>query len=120
MPTPRPFTNVNFFFVYAARRVAKDARDGRIQVLTGDKNMKLVTVAEMRAIEKEADAGGLSVDKMMENAGDGLADEIQMLPYGGDEAEREGLGLVGSGNNGGETPVGVAPPAGAGRRTPGH
>ncbi len=30
--------------------------------------MKLVTVAEMRAIEQEADSNGLSYAKMMENA----------------------------------------------------
>jgi NAD(P)H-hydrate repair Nnr-like enzyme with NAD(P)H-hydrate epimerase domain len=69
--------------------------------------MKLVTVAEMRAIEQEADADGLSVEKMMENAGDALADEIQILPYGSEE-EREVLGLVGSGNNGGDTLVALA------------
>ena len=38
--------------------------------------MKLVTIAEMRAIEQEADANGLSYAKMMENAGYGLAEEI--------------------------------------------
>ena len=69
--------------------------------------MKLVTVSEMRAIEQEADAGGLSVEKMMEKAGDGLADEIVILPYGGDEGH-EVLGLVGSGNNGGDTLVALA------------
>jgi len=69
--------------------------------------MKLVTVAEMRAVELEADAGGLSVEKMMENAGDALADEIQILPYGGED-EREVLGLVGAGNNGGDTLVALA------------
>ena len=65
--------------------------------------MKLVTVAEMRAIEREADADGLSVEKMMENAGDALADEILILPYGSDEDEHEVLGLVGPGHNGGDT-----------------
>ena len=69
--------------------------------------MKLVTVAEMRAIEQEADANGLSVEKMMEKAGAGLADEIQTLPYGGED-EREVLGLVGSGNNGGDTLLALA------------
>jgi NAD(P)H-hydrate epimerase len=68
--------------------------------------MKLVTVPEMRAIEEEANAHGLSYATMMENAGHGLADEIQVLPYGGDEPQvREALGLVGSGNNGGDTLV---------------
>ena len=35
--------------------------------------MKLVTVAQMQAIEKEADANGLTFEMMMENAGQGLA-----------------------------------------------
>jgi ADP-dependent NAD(P)H-hydrate dehydratase / NAD(P)H-hydrate epimerase len=69
--------------------------------------MKLVTVAEMRAIEQEADANGLSYTQMMENAGHGLADEIQLLVYGEDD-EREVLGLVGPGNNGGDTLIALA------------
>jgi hydroxyethylthiazole kinase-like uncharacterized protein yjeF len=69
--------------------------------------MKLVTVAEMRAIEQQADADGLPVEKMMENAGHGLADEIQILSYGSEE-QREVLGLVGAGNNGGDTLIALA------------
>ncbi|MES0361692.1 MAG: NAD(P)H-hydrate dehydratase [Anaerolineales bacterium] len=65
--------------------------------------MKLVSVAEMQAVEKEADANGLTYDMMMENAGDGLAgvvgSEFEGLKDGGI------LGLVGSGNNGGDTLV---------------
>ncbi len=44
--------------------------------------MKLVTVSQMQAIEKEADAGGLTYDQMMENAGQGLADIILDLYAG--------------------------------------
>ncbi len=66
--------------------------------------MKLVTVAEMRAIEQEADANGLTYAQMMENAGRGLADEILMLAYG-ETDDREVLALVGSGNNGGDALV---------------
>jgi len=69
--------------------------------------MKLVTVDEMRAIEQEADADGLSYSKMMDNAGRGLADEIELLVYGEND-EREVLGLVGPGNNGGDTLVALA------------
>src|SRR5512147_603918 len=65
--------------------------------------MKLVTVSQMQAIEKEADAGGLTYDQMMENAGQGLADILLSL-YVGDE-EVEVIGLVGAGNNGGDTLV---------------
>ncbi|MCI0550984.1 MAG: NAD(P)H-hydrate dehydratase [Anaerolineae bacterium] len=65
--------------------------------------MKLVTVPQMQAIEKEADAGGLTYDQMMQNAGQGLANIILDLFVG--EEEQEAVGLVGSGNNGGDTLV---------------
>lgn len=70
--------------------------------------MKLVTVAEMRAIEHEADSNGLSYAKMMENAGHGLAEEIALLAYGELDEKREILALVGSGNNGGDALVALA------------
>ena len=78
--------------------------------------MKLVTIAEIRAIEEQADATGLSYAEMMENAGHGLADEIQVLPYGGEDEVIEALGLVGSGNNGGDTLIALADLAAAGWR----
>ncbi len=65
--------------------------------------MKLVTVSQMQKIEKEADACGLTYDLMMENAGQGLADIVLDLFV--DDIEPEALGLVGSGNNGGDTLV---------------
>src|SRR6185436_15628883 len=65
--------------------------------------MKLVTVSQMQEIEKEADSGGLSYDQMMENAGQGLANIVLDLFV--DDLEPEVLGLVGSGNNGGDTLV---------------
>ena len=65
--------------------------------------MKLVTVSQMQSIEKEADANGLTYDQMMQNAGQGLADIILELFAG--EEELEAVGLVGSGNNGGDTLV---------------
>lgn len=68
--------------------------------------MKLVTVSQMQAIEKEADAGGLTYSQMMENAGQGLADIILGL-YEAD-GDLEVIGLVGSGNNGGDTLVALA------------
>ena len=65
--------------------------------------MKYVSVAEMVAIENEADKRGHSYDQMMELAGRGLAEKIDDL-Y--EELEnRLVLGLVGSGNNGGDTLV---------------
>lgn len=57
----------------------------------------------MQAIEREADASGLSYAQMMENAGRGLA-EVILEEYGYLEAGGA-LGLVGSGNNGGDTLV---------------
>jgi len=60
----------------------------------------------MQAIEKEADAGGLTYDQMMENAGQGLADII--LSISTEDNEAEVLGLVGPGNNGGDTLVAMS------------
>ena len=68
--------------------------------------MKLVTVSQMQAIEKEADASGLTYDQMMHNAGQGLADIIFDLFE--DDLETEVVGLVGPGNNGGDTLVALA------------
>ena len=68
--------------------------------------MKLVTVSQMQAIEKEADAGGLTFDQMMENAGQGLADIIYDLFE--DDQETEIVGLVGPGNNGGDTLIALS------------
>ena len=65
--------------------------------------MKLVTVAQMSAIEKEADANGLSYAEMMENAGHGLAEIVNEISL--DDEWEEVLGLVGPGNNGGDTLV---------------
>ena len=69
--------------------------------------MKLVSVDEMKAIEKEADANGLSYDDMMENAGRELAYVIADLGSlnEDEEEELEVLALVGPGNNGGDALV---------------
>jgi hydroxyethylthiazole kinase-like uncharacterized protein yjeF len=68
--------------------------------------MKLVTVSQMQAIEKEADANGLTYDQMMENAGQGLADMLFDLFE--EDTETEIVGLVGPGNNGGDTLVALS------------
>ena len=68
--------------------------------------MKLVTVSQMQAIEKEADENGLTFDQMMENAGRGLADII--LDMYAEDVEPEVVGLVGPGNNGGDTLVAMS------------
>jgi hydroxyethylthiazole kinase-like uncharacterized protein yjeF len=45
-----------------------------------------------------------------------LADEIQILPYGGEDETIEALGLVGAGNNGGDTLIALTDLATAGWR----
>ncbi len=77
--------------------------------------MKLVTTAQMRAIEKKANASGsgLSYTQMMENAGAGLAEVVLGLSISL-EGQPVVLGLVGSGNNGGDTLVALAALANAG------
>lgn len=74
--------------------------------------MKLVSVAQMQKIEREADARGHTYEKMMQHAGTGLAEVIthryQLIK------EKPILGLVGSGNNGGDTLVALARLAEAG------
>jgi hydroxyethylthiazole kinase-like uncharacterized protein yjeF len=60
--------------------------------------VKLVSVEQMRAVERAADANGLSYATMMENAGRALASWIQ-----GQGAHGQGVVvLVGPGNNGGD------------------
>jgi NAD(P)H-hydrate epimerase len=69
-------------------------------------DVKLVTVAEMLKIEKEADAGGHTYEKMMEAAGRGLAEAVEQLAA--QLPDISAYGLVGSGNNGGDTLVALA------------
>ena len=71
--------------------------------------MKLVTNPQMHLIEEEADGSGLTYEKMMENAGYNLSREVLRLAYAqDDEEEIQILGLVGPGNNGGDTLVALA------------
>ncbi len=67
---------------------------------------KVVSVKEMRNIEKQADAAGLSYSLMMEKAGLGLSRVIQEK-YSGSGGKKV-IGLVGSGNNGGDTLVALS------------
>ena len=60
--------------------------------------MKVVTTEEMRRIEREADAGGLSYATMMENAGRAVAEVCQRMGV----TDKRVLVLVGPGNNGGD------------------
>ncbi len=66
--------------------------------------MKLVSVEQMRALEKKADELGHSYDAMMQLAGTGLAEVIQNR-YSAQKSSHTVIGLVGPGNNGGDTLV---------------
>jgi NAD(P)H-hydrate repair Nnr-like enzyme with NAD(P)H-hydrate epimerase domain len=68
--------------------------------------VKLFTVKEMQALEKEADSVGLTYEKMMENAGRGLAQEIEFA-YS-QLSNKKIVALVGSGNNGGDALVALS------------
>ncbi len=72
---------------------------------------KLVTVAQMRGIEKAADASGLSYAQMMENVGRSLANSVIAHSH---NRNHSATGLVGPGNNGGDTLVALANLAKAG------
>jgi ADP-dependent NAD(P)H-hydrate dehydratase / NAD(P)H-hydrate epimerase len=65
--------------------------------------MRMVTVEQMRALEQEADSQGLPYRQMMVNAGQGLAQYI--LSHFAGCKNKVVLGLVGSGNNGGDALV---------------
>ena len=65
--------------------------------------MRLVSVDQMRRLENEAVQTGLSYKRMMLNAGNGLAEFVNERFRL--EDENHALGLVGPGNNGGDTLV---------------
>ena len=61
---------------------------------------RIVSVAEMQRLEKEADAAGQTYATMMEQAGTALAEAVQESFPG--SADQSVLVLVGPGNNGGD------------------
>ena len=63
----------------------------------------IVTVDQMRRLEKQADEQGITYAQMMQHAGNGAGEMIYRRWK--DEAYHATLGLVGSGNNGGDTLV---------------
>jgi hydroxyethylthiazole kinase-like uncharacterized protein yjeF len=65
--------------------------------------VKLYSVKEMHALEKEANEKGLTYELMMENAGKGIAEEI-LLAYS-HLPNKIIVAIVGSGNNGGDALV---------------
>lgn len=74
--------------------------------------MKLVRVAEMQAVEREANEKGWTYAQMMEKAGLGLAEIVES--FYGYEDRRVVVGLVGAGNNGGDTLIALETLASAG------
>jgi len=62
--------------------------------------IKIVTIAEMKAIEAAADQAGLSFAMMMDSAGQAVAEHI--LARAGTLSEDKVVVLCGSGNNGGD------------------
>jgi len=65
--------------------------------------MKLVSVQKMKDLEHQADQQGLSYSRMIANAGLSLAQVVHQRYFR--RPSRRILGLVGSGNNGGDTLV---------------
>jgi hydroxyethylthiazole kinase-like uncharacterized protein yjeF len=81
----------------------------RFKQKKGLRNMKVVTTEEMRRIERETDAAGISYATMMENAGRAVAEACPpFIPPNfrgekrGGVTDRRILVLVGPGNNGGD------------------
>lgn len=68
--------------------------------------MKTISVELMRKVEKEAEASGSSQPVLMQRAGEGIYQYV-LRRYSGLE-QRTILGLVGSGNNGGDTLIAMA------------
>ncbi len=75
--------------------------------------MKIVSVKQMQAIEKTADSIDLSYTRMMCNAGQGIADWVLLNL----SCKRGVIGLVGSGNNGGDTLIALTSLSQRGIRT---
>ncbi len=75
---------------------------GFISVIAREDTVKIVSVDEMRAIERRADTDyGLTSPILMEHAGRSVAEAVR-AHMGGDVAGLNVLALVGPGNNGGD------------------
>ncbi|MBG0771298.1 MAG: NAD(P)H-hydrate dehydratase [Anaerolineaceae bacterium] len=75
--------------------------------------MKIVSVQQMKAIEQSANSAGMSFESMMAHAGGGVADWVLTNM----NASKGVAGLVGSGNNGGDTLIALTRIAENGFRT---
>jgi NAD(P)H-hydrate epimerase len=65
--------------------------------------MRIVTVKQMRALENEANTAGTGFDRMIDHAGKGLAEAVHTRYWSTEHNHI--LGLIGSGNNGGDALV---------------
>ena len=75
--------------------------------------MKIVSVDQMIAIEKAANDRGLTYDTMMQNAGSGVGEWV----IANLSLKQGVIGLIGSGNNGGDTLIALTTLARRGIRT---
>src|SRR2546422_6889932 len=74
----------------------------------------MISPAEMRVLDRNAQYFGLSILELMENAGKAVAD-VARSEFGA--AGKNVLVLCGTGNNGGGGPVAAPPPPKKGRGT---
>ncbi len=75
--------------------------------------MKIVSVEQMRAIEQTANRAGIAYETMMDHAGSGVAEWVLTHL----DCRRGVVGLVGSGNNGGDTLIALTRLSERGLRT---
>ena len=68
--------------------------------------MRLISVSDMKELEKNANDAGFTYAEMMQTAGKGIADYL-VSQYGG-TGINTAIGLVGKGNNGGDTVIALA------------
>lgn len=75
--------------------------------------MNILTVAEMQSIEKTANASGITYETMMQHAGCGMAQWVMRNL----DTTQGVIGLIGSGNNGGDTLIALTELSKCGLRT---
>lgn len=70
-----------------------------------EENMRLLNVGKMKELEKQADSAGFTYAEMMHIAGEGIAEFIMQRI--GNESKNNAVGLIGKGNNGGDTLIAI-------------
>ena len=69
--------------------------------------MRIVNIDQIKALEEEANQKGLSYSEMMQRAGEAIAKVVHGRYFTADKGNKA-IGLIGSGNNGGDTLVALA------------